>query len=139
MLLSKHLLNKHRTGTAVVQFAIVFPIFFVFLLGFVEFGRASMVASLLNNAARNGARVGILSGKTNTNVTDAISTSLSNTGINGYTTTIKVNGAVANVSTATSNDRITVAVAVPTANITWIPGTGLLHGSLTGKCTLYRE
>lgn len=128
-----------RPGTTAVQFAIVFPVFFVFILGFIEFGRANMVLSLLNNAARNGARVAILTGKSNSDIDDTITTSLSNSGIRNYTTTVKVNNTVANASTAGSNDEITVSISVPVANITWIPGTGLLTGNLRGKCTLYRE
>jgi Flp pilus assembly protein TadG len=131
--------KRVRKGTALLQFAVVFPVFFVFILGFIEFGRANMVASLLNNAARNGCRVACLSGKSNTDVTNSISTSLASQGIRNYTTSIKINDTVANASTANSGDKITVIVAVTTANVTWIPGTGLLKGSLTGKCTLYRE
>jgi Flp pilus assembly protein TadG len=135
----RHSRTRRRQGTTAIQFALVFPLFFTFVLGFIEFGRANMVASLLNNAARNGCRVAVLTGKTNTDVDNAITTSLTSTGIRSYTTTVKVNNAVANASTAKSDDEITVSISVPVRNISWIPGTGLLTGNLTGKCTLYKE
>lgn len=131
--------RRSRIGTTAVQFAIVFPVFFVFVLGFIEFGRANMVLSLLNNAARNGARVAVLSGRNNTDIDSTIATSLSGMGVRNYTTTVTVNNTVANASTAASNDEITVTISVPVSNISWIPGTGLLQGNLRGKCTLYRE
>src|SRR3990172_3039118 len=45
-----------RRGAAVTEFAIVAPVFFLMVIGFLEFGRALMVQQVLINASRVGAR-----------------------------------------------------------------------------------
>lgn len=47
-----------RRGTYIVEFALVFPVFMVFLMGLVEFGHVNLVMNTLNNAARIAARLG---------------------------------------------------------------------------------
>ena len=49
---------SRRRGTYVVEFAIVFPVFMLFIMGLVEFGHVNLVINALNNAARIGARMG---------------------------------------------------------------------------------
>jgi Flp pilus assembly protein TadG len=44
-------------GAAAVEFALIFPILVVLVLGIVEFGRAYNVQTTLSGAARQGARV----------------------------------------------------------------------------------
>ena len=105
----------------------------------IEVGRGLMVVHLLNNAARDGCRSGILTGASNDNVTSGVSSAVSGQGLNGYTVTVKVNGTVANASTATTGDKITVTVSIPVARVTWLPGGEYLSGTLSGQCTLPRE
>lgn len=50
--------SDNRRGTYVVEFAIVFPVFMLFIMGLIEFGHANLVINALNNAARIGARMG---------------------------------------------------------------------------------
>ena len=52
--------HDRRAGAALVEFALVFPVFMMLILGTIEVGRALMVYQLLNNAAREGARAAIL-------------------------------------------------------------------------------
>jgi len=47
-------------GQTLVEFALVLPVMILIILGVVEYGRAYYTASLLQNAAREGARYGIL-------------------------------------------------------------------------------
>src|SRR4051812_6554667 len=61
-----------RRGAAMVETALVLPIFFMVVLGVIEFGRAMMVAQLLTNGAREGARLAVLPGSTNTSVETAV-------------------------------------------------------------------
>src|SRR5438128_1702420 len=61
-----------RGGAAAVEFAVVVPVFFLIFFGIVEIGRAFMVRGILDNAARAGCRTGILQGKSNTDVTSAV-------------------------------------------------------------------
>ncbi|MHB8892689.1 MAG: TadE/TadG family type IV pilus assembly protein [Candidatus Limnocylindrales bacterium] len=49
-------------GQALVEFAIVAPLFFLLLFTLIEFGRAVYYIQILNNAAREGARYAIVHG-----------------------------------------------------------------------------
>jgi Flp pilus assembly protein TadG len=132
--------RSRRDGAAAVEFALVAPVLFLFIvLPMFEFGRALMVSELVTNAARDGARVGILPGNTNTAVTTAINADLSAQGITGATTTITVNGASADVSTAAQGVPVQVTVSVPFNNVAWIPGRFLGGMNLTGVQTLPHE
>lgn len=46
---------EERRGTTVVETAIVFPVFLLFVLALVEFGHAVMVKNVLRSACRSGA------------------------------------------------------------------------------------
>ena len=52
---------SHR-GAVVVEFALIFILLVLLLLGAVEFGRAWYVVHMLSSAAREGARVGAMLG-----------------------------------------------------------------------------
>jgi len=56
-----------RRGQALVEFAMIAPLFFVLLLSIVEFGRAIYYIQILNNAAREGARYAIVHGNESAN------------------------------------------------------------------------
>ncbi len=132
--------GRGRAGASIIEFAFVAPVFVIFLLGLIEVGRGLMVQHLLTNAARAGARVGVIEGKTTSDVTSAAYTALSGMGISGDTATVEVNDNVADASTASVNDEITVIVSVPVSSITWIPMTKYLSGrTITGQYTLRRE
>jgi TadE-like protein len=53
-------------GQALVEFALVAPIFFLVLFSIIEFGRYVYNVEILNNAAREGARYAIVHGSTST-------------------------------------------------------------------------
>lgn len=133
-------LGRARRGAATVEFAIVTPLLFlVVILPTFEFGRGLMVAELVTNAARSGARVGVLPGNANSTVTSAVTTSLSDQGITGATTTITVNGAAADVSSAVAGDVVKVSVSVPYNSNSWIPGRFLAGATISGSQTMRRE
>jgi Flp pilus assembly protein TadG len=128
-----------RSGTTTVEFAIAIPIFFLIVLGIIEIGRGFMITHLLTNAARNGCRTGILASSSNTDVTAAVNSALTSEGISGAKTTIKVNGTVADVSTAQSGDQITVVISLSADKATWLPVSQFLNGNLSGEFALRRE
>lgn len=71
--------GNDRRGTAIVETALVIPIFFTVILGIAEFGRALMVANLLTNAAREGARLSIMNGVSAADVRSSVIQQVKNT------------------------------------------------------------
>ena len=55
-----------RDGTTVLEVAIILPVFLTFLFGLIEVGRVQMVANILKNACRQGARYGATEGVSST-------------------------------------------------------------------------
>ena len=55
-------LIRNRRGNAVVEFALIFPLLLVILFGITEFGRAWMTMNVLNTAAREAARLAVVTG-----------------------------------------------------------------------------
>jgi Flp pilus assembly protein TadG len=61
--------RRGRRAQALVEFALVAPIFFLLLFAIIEFGRAIYYVQILNNAAREGARYAIVHGNESTDPT----------------------------------------------------------------------
>jgi Flp pilus assembly protein TadG len=136
---SKTKRSRLRRAAAAVEFAVVAPVLFCLVLGIVEVGRGLMVIQLLNNAARAGCRTGVVEGRATSDINATVTSILTAQGITTEGVTVQVNDGSADASTAQSGDEITVKVSIPTSNITWVPGGGYLHGSLSGQYTLRRE
>jgi Flp pilus assembly protein TadG len=109
----------NRQGAAAVEFAVVAPIFFLMVLGMLEFGRAMMVQQLLTNASREGARVAILDSPSPTasTVTSTVNNYLQGGGISGATVTINPT----EPTTAAYGAPVTVTVQIPFSSVTWLP------------------
>lgn len=143
--------EKHaRRGTAMVEMALVLPLFLTLILGMIEFGRAMMIANLVTNAAREGARMAVLDGSSNATVTDGIKTFLqsaigvtvlsSDIGVTITVTPAAGNPNVGNViASAKSRDLIAVNVALPFNKVALIPGNYLNGQSLVGKSAMRHE
>ena len=63
---------KNQRGAALLETAITIPIVLLVTVSIFEFGRAYQTWQVLTNAAREGARVAVLSDSSNTQVTDAV-------------------------------------------------------------------
>ena len=74
--------HNERNAQAVVEFALVLPLFVLLVFGAVEFGRAYLRQHLLTNAAREGARVGSLPDSDEQAVVDAVEGFLTDVGLN---------------------------------------------------------
>jgi len=53
-------LLRQKRGQSVVEFALVFPLILLVLFGITEFGRAWATQNVLSSAAREGARIAIV-------------------------------------------------------------------------------
>ena len=140
--------NQNRRGTALVEMALVLPIFVAVTLGIVEFGRAMMVGQLITNAAREGARLGIIDGSTNAEVIDSIEGFLAESaGIQAadLTITITVTPAEGNpnpnnqVANALPRDLVTVFVSVPFNKVSYVTGNYLSGKTLSGRSAMRHE
>jgi Flp pilus assembly protein TadG len=124
-----------------VEFAFVAPIFFLIVLGLVEFGRACMVNELLTEAARQGCRVGVVEGTSSATIKQAATDYLTGVGINGETADIVINDQAANSIEAANMPaytEITVQVSVPASAVTWTP-TWFVSGNISAQYTMRRE
>lgn len=132
-----------RRGAAAVELAIVLPFLLALLLGMIEIARAMMVYNALTTAAREGVRAGVVPNGTNSKISTAVTGALTEINIptGNSVTTVKVNGAVADASTAATGANITVEVSVPYADVKWIPVPRYLGGGriLKAKAIMRRE
>lgn len=133
-----------RRGAVMVEFAMVAPVLFMIVFAVFELGRALMVAQLLTAGARVGCRVGIIEGKSSSDVKSATNTYLQSVGITGDVATVLVNdvavGSSDTLASAAANSEVTVKVVVDVAKVTWFPRATFLSGkSLTGQFTMRRE
>jgi Flp pilus assembly protein TadG len=128
--------RRSRRGAVTVEMAIVAPIFFLFVLGVIEFTRAMMVESLLTNAAHLGARSGILDGAQQSDVTTAVNNYLSAGGISGASTSVTPDPP----SSAGYGQYVTVTVTVPYSSVSWLPNPKFLKSAtLTATSVMRRE
>ena len=137
-----------RRGAALVEMALVLPIFVSVTLGIIEFGRAMMVSQLVTNAAREGARLGSLDGTTNSEIEADIRSFLqgsANVAGGSVSVTITITPATGNpdpannVSLANVRDEVNVAVAIPFNAVSFIDGNYLDGKNITGSATMRHE
>jgi Flp pilus assembly protein TadG len=124
-----------RLGAAATEFAIVAPVFFMMIIGFLEFGRALMVQQVLINASRVGARQAITTGATTTEVESAVA---------DYTAGVTVDGVNVSVSpdpsSAAPGTAITVTTSVPFSEVSWLASPWFLEGkTLTASSQMRKE
>ncbi len=140
--------NDSRRGATAVELAFVLPIFFAVVLGVVEFGRAMMVSQLVTNGAREGARLAILDGSTNSEVEgiikdfieDSVDVSSQEVSVSITVTPAPGNEDPGNeVGNAQPRDLVEIVVAVPFDSVSYIPGDYLNGTTLTGKSAMRHE
>ena len=136
--------HENRRGTALVEMALVLPIFLMIVLGVIEFGRAMMVSQVVTNAAREGARSAVVDGSTNAEVTSWIEDFLEGaigTAPGDVDVTITVdNPAAANeIANAETRDLITVEVEVPFEKVQYIAGKYLANKNLRAVSSMRHE
>jgi len=127
--------RSRRLGAAATEFAVVAPVFFMMIIGFIEFGRALMVQQVLVNASRVGARMASTTGATSTGVQTAVTSYTSGVAVPGVTATVSPNPA-----TATAGTTITVTASVPFSSVSWMAKPWFLNGkTLTASSQMRKE
>ena len=120
-------------GTASVEFALVAPILFMFMVGAIECTRINQVNNAAAFAAYQGCRQGIIPGGTSANATAAAQSVLNANLIGQSTITINPT-AITNASTT-----ITVTVTVQLNSVCWITPMFTSGRAVSRTCTLTRE
>jgi Flp pilus assembly protein TadG len=137
-----------RRGAALVEMAFVLPVFLLISFGIMEFGRAMMVANLVTNSAREGARRAVLDGSSNAQVTQAVHDFLSaslNVQPADAAVTITITPASGNTdpanqcSAASAGDLIAVNVQVPFSKVSILPANYIKSGNLIGHSAMRHE
>jgi hypothetical protein len=93
--------------------------FIALLLGLIEVARLGMVAQLLTTAAREGCRVAVLNGMTQTDVQNRIDAVLSGSGISAGTVTPSCPSPYIWTS-APGGTPITVSMSMPFSQVSWL-------------------
>jgi Flp pilus assembly protein TadG len=125
-----------RRGAALVEFALVAPVFLLFVIGSIELGRAIVVQEALTNASREGARVGILDGALTTDVTSAVNSYLSGVSISGASTSVSPT----DPGLSAAGTQVTVSVSIAYASVTWVPSPWFLkNATLTATTVMQRQ
>lgn len=78
---------NHPAGVALIEFAFVLPILLVLAMGMLDFGRAFQEKSLLDQAAREGARIAVVTAPDLDLVTTRVNNVLASGGITPTTVT----------------------------------------------------
>jgi len=63
---------RSQKGAALIEAAVTIPLILLIAVGIFEFGRAYQTWQVLTNAAREGARLAVISGSTDANVTTTV-------------------------------------------------------------------
>ncbi|MGA7576641.1 MAG: TadE/TadG family type IV pilus assembly protein [Desulfobaccales bacterium] len=126
----RHWRQDPESGTAMVEFALVIPFLILILCGILDLGNLYFQKDLVNEAARQGARLAAVNDETSAAINTAIQQSYGN----DLT-------AVANPATPISGSNVTVTV---TTNVTIM--TPVINAffpenpyPVSGTCTMYVE
>lgn len=133
--------TRKRAGAAVVEFAIVAPVFILLVFGMIEFGRAVMVQQVLVNATREAARQAVLDSSTLSDVEDRIDVYLSASGVEDQTTIYTLNGNVVSDPTVGANfgDAVGVEIQVNFDDVSWIPIPQYIGGTVLRASSIMRR
>jgi Flp pilus assembly protein TadG len=104
-------------------------------MGMIEYGRMVMVQQILTNASREGARLAVLDGITDSNVQTTVSSYLSGANITGATVTVTSNAPVA----PDYANSMTVLVKIPFSQVSWLPSPMYLGGKTLSATTTMRK
>jgi Flp pilus assembly protein TadG len=127
---------RRRTGAAAVEMAAILPLIIALVFGQIESSRLGMVAQLLTTAAREGCRVAVINGKTQSDVQARVNAVLTGSGISVGTVT----PTPSNWQTATGGTAITVTLSVPYGQVSWLPTPRYLQGAtVRASATLSSE
>jgi Flp pilus assembly protein TadG len=131
--------RRGRSGTSAVEMALVAPVFVLMLMGTLESSRLGMASQLITTAAREGCRVAVINGNTQSDVQARVSAVLAGSGISVGTVTPTCPSPYSWTS-APMGTPITVSLSVPYSQVSWL-GTPffLNNATVSASATLSSE
>src|SRR5947209_1294292 len=128
-----------RSGASAVEMALIAPVFVAHVIGQIETSRLGMVAQLLTTAAREGCRVAVIDGSTQSDVQTRVAAVLTGSGISAGTVTPTCPSPYS-WDTAPMGTPITVTITVPYSQVSWL-GTPFYfkNSTVTSSATLSCE
>ncbi|MEO7858934.1 MAG: TadE/TadG family type IV pilus assembly protein [Nitrospirales bacterium] len=124
---------RSESGASAVEFALLLPVLVLILFGIIELGLALYQQSILTNASREGARLGIVQSVppiTTAAITTRVDTYLTSAGITPGTVTKAIT-----LGTVTGTP-VTVTLTLPYTFVT-LPGvTGMFGPAMSSALTL---
>jgi Flp pilus assembly protein TadG len=135
--------SPDRRGAAVVEFAVVAPVVFLFIFAFIEFGRMLMVQHCLSDTAREACRVASLATTVSSDdVRSEAITRLQSVIPNASSVaTVTVTPTWTSVNEIHGGAPVQVTIRVDHNRISWLPAARLLNpdGVLTAQANMERE
>lgn len=112
---------KRRRGATAVEMALIAPLFFLFTLALIEFGRIALVKQVLTDAARAGCREAVLATTLSQEeveavIRDNLRAILADTQVDSCNLTVSH----ANLSNIQQGTEITTSVEVNCSDVSWI-------------------
>lgn len=131
------LCRRNRRGAALVEFAVVAPIMFLFVFGIIEYGRAVMVQQVLVNASREAARAAVLDGANVNEIRADVTAYLQGAAVNAGGANVRFEPG--NPSSAGFGEPVTVTVDVPFSEVSWLPSPLFIGGRTLSATTVMRR
>lgn len=126
-----------RRGAAVVEFAIVAPIFVLFVFGMLEYGRMVMVQQVLTNASREGARIAVLEGATQSDVISAVTDYCASSRVPIASDDVVIDPV--DPANAGFGEPVTVEVQVAFSDVSWLPSPMYLGATQLNAASVMRK
>lgn len=123
-----------RRGAAVVELAIVLPLFVLLVIGGIDLGRAIAVRHKLVEAARIGCRLHAVKEEFSpAEVSAAVDALMAEANLTGYTFELDPPQS----SAVQQLEPVTATVSIPYDEVSWLPSSWFMSGkTLTAKCVL---
>lgn len=136
--------RSRRRGSIILEAALAMPILLMIVFASVEFGYALFVKHSLQNAAREGAREGVVPTATNASITQACDNAMAAAGLDNINYSIAIedkSSSSANVAGIDPGDPVVVQVTASWSQFSvFTSGFGSwVKGDISGRSTMRRE
>jgi Flp pilus assembly protein TadG len=134
--------RPRRAGVAMLELAIVLPIFLLLVLGIIEMGRVMMLNQMATNGCREACRQAIVPGAKHEDILQVANGYLDASGVSSTGRVVQIrneSGSVVKLGNIQSHEPVTVRVEFPYAGNTW--GFTSIMGTkkLVSQATMRRE